>query len=196
MNNVTKIADIISKRRSYRSFDSEKYLSKEQITALCEAAILAPSCLNDQPYIFMIFDKSRDVQNWTKAFECLSEANQIWAINAPVLIGVIANNKFKLNGNTNNYACYDTGAAAQNICLQAVEMGLISHQMAGFSENKFIESFEIPADFTILTLIAVGYQDSADKLPEPFLTRETEERFRRDINENCFFGNWNIPLKQ
>ena len=143
----------------------------------------------------MVFDKFQDVNNWHKAFECLAETNQVWAINAPILIAAIVNNKFKLNGDNNKWACYDTGAAAQNICLQAVEMGLIAHQMAGFSESKFIQNFEIPEDFNPLAIIAVGYQDSPDILPEPFFTRESEKRYRRDLNENCFYGAWNIPLK-
>lgn len=189
------INEILSKRWSIRAFDINKKVSKENILAICEAARWAPSCFNDQPYRFMVWDKYEDEANYNKAFSCLVEWNQRWVRTAPVLICVLADNKFRHNGEPNRWAQFDAGAATQNLYLQAVDLGMMAHPMGGFDVDKIKKEFNIPENFTPMAMIAVGYQsENIDVLDNDHKELETKPRERISLGENFFFGEWGTPI--
>ncbi|MEY3651521.1 MAG: hypothetical protein RLZZ351_886, partial [Pseudomonadota bacterium] len=99
------------------------------------------------------------------------------------------------NAQPNRWAEYDTGAAAQNLCLQASSMGLMAHQLGGFDAEKTREAFDIPAQFTLMAMISVGYPVSESAIPEDLLARETAERSRRPLGELFYQGAWENPIK-
>ena len=74
------------------------------------------------------------------------------------LLLVCADTLFNHNQQPNRWAQYDTGAAAENLCLQASSMGLMAHQMGGFDADLARETFDIPAQFTPMAMISVGYR--------------------------------------
>ena len=123
------IDELISLRWSPRAFDISKPVSREQMKSLAEAARWAPSCFNDQPYIFIFWNKDLDADHFAKAYDCVNEWNQKWVKNVPVLVAAFASNAFKHNKKENRWGGYDTGAACENLCLQAVSLGLVAHQM-------------------------------------------------------------------
>ena len=180
----------IAQRWSGRSYDPNKMLSSEQTIALIEAARWAPSCMGDQPWRFLVFDKAVHEQAWQQAFACLSEGNQIWVKNAPWLCLVCADSVFIKNGQPNRWAQYDTGAAALNLCLQASSMGLVSHQLGGFDANKARELFAVPEQFSLMAMIAVGYPAPADLLSEDLKQRELGPRARKPLEEIMFTASW------
>ena len=59
-----------------------------------------------------------------------------------------------------------------HLSIQAAELGLHVHQMAGFDAQKARELFEIPADYVPTTVVALGYLGSAEDLPEELRQRE------------------------
>ncbi|MEQ1600004.1 MAG: nitroreductase family protein, partial [Methylotenera sp.] len=90
---------------------------------------------------------------------------------------------------------YDTGAAAENLCLQAAHLGLMAHQMGGFNADKAHEKFNIPAQFTPMAMISVGYQGDANDLPDDLKARELAERKRKPLGALFFDGVWDKPIK-
>ena len=68
-----------------------------------------------------------------------------------------------------------TGAAAQNLCLQASSMGLMAHQLGGFDAEKARQTFSIPAQFKLMAMISVGHPVNESDIPEDLLARETAE---------------------
>ena len=127
------IAELIARRWSPRAMDSTQPVSRDHLLALLEAARWAPSCFGDQPWRYLVWDRFRDPAGWQQAFECLAEGNQSWVQNAPVLLLAVAAPAFGHNGQPNRWAQYDTGAASENLCLQAAALGLVAHQMGGFN---------------------------------------------------------------
>ena len=188
------VAEIISKRWSCRSFNPDKKVSREDIISLCEAARWAPSCFGDEPWNFIICDKFHYKKSWELALDCLGEWNQNWAKNAPVLMISLAMKVFRKNGKENRWSKYDTGAASENICLQALELGLMAHQMGGFESDKVIHHFKIPENFEIMSFIAVGYQDNPNKLNDEFYKLEIKDRIRRPIGNNFFDSEMDKPI--
>jgi nitroreductase len=187
------ISSIIAERWSVRAFDSSKMVARKDIISLCEAARWAPSCYGDEPWRFIVWDKFHKPEDWDRAFQTVGEWNKKWVNLAPVLIAAIADTNFRI-GNTNRWAQFDTGAAAQNLYLQAVELGLAAHPLAGFDSNALRREFGIPQSYIIMALIAVGYQTAAEILDEEYLRRETSERYRRPIGVNFFDSSWENPI--
>jgi nitroreductase len=190
----TTVHDLITSRWSGRAYDSEKLLSREQIISLIEAARWAPSCFGDQPWRFVVFDKASNKANWDKALDCLSEGNQSWAKNAPLLLLTCADSIMSKNGNPNRWGQYDTGAASENLSLQATALGLMVHQMGGFDSDKARSEFNIPEQFTPMAMISVGYQLAESDIPDEIKEREYSERARNPIEKNFFEGSWDNPV--
>lgn len=189
------IHDIIAKRWSCRAFDAAKPINREQISALVEAARWAPSCFGDEPWRFIIWDKNSDSTSWHMAFDCMVEWNQNWVKNAPLLLLVTASNTFQKNGKPNAWGQYDSGAAAENLCLQAVAMGLMAHQMGGFDADRVRKTFSIPEQYTCMAMIAVGYQGEESSLDEELKELELAPRTRAPHDERFFEGTWGTAVK-
>ena len=188
------INQTIANRWSGRAFDAAKPVSKEQILSLCEAARWAPSCFGDEPWRFLVWDKNSNADAWQKAFDCLAPSNQTWVKNAPVLLLVCADTLFGHNQTPNRWAQYDTGAAGENLCLQAADLGLMAHQMGGFNVDAAREAFAIPAQFTLMAVVAVGYAGDANLLPDELKARELAPRKRKPIGDLFFDSAWNQSI--
>ena len=184
----------IANRWSGRAYDATKVVTHNQVITLLEAARWAPSCYGDQPWRFIVWNKNSDAQAWQQAFDCLAPANQTWVKNAPVLLLVCADTLFSHNQQANRWGQYDTGAAAENLCLQASSMGLMAHQMGGFNPDAARESFAIPAQYIPMAMVSVGYPADIASLEGEVLSRETAERRRRPLNELFFANAWDNPV--
>ena len=186
----TPINELIAKRWSPRAFDAGKIVEQTQIITMLEAARWAPSSYNDQPWRFIVCDKNSNLHAWQTAFDCLMPSNQTWVKHAPLLVLGCANTILDVNQQANRFAQYDTGAAAENLCLQAASLGLMAHQMGGFNADAAREAFSIPAQFTPMAMICIGYEGDANTLPVDLKTRETEARKRKPLGELFFSGTW------
>lgn len=193
---ITSVAiqETIANRWSPRAFDASKSVSQEQIIALLEAARWAPSCFGDEPWRFIVWNKGTNESAWQQAFDCLAPSNQTWVKAAPVLMLVCANTLFGHNQTPNRWGQYDTGAAAENLCLQASSMGLVVHQMGGFNADKARETFAIPDQYTPMAMLAVGYEGDANNLPDELKMRELAERKRKPLGELFFDSAWGTPV--
>jgi len=189
------IDDLLAKRWSGRAYDASQPVAHEHIISLLEAARWAPSCYGDEPWRYIVCDKSTNEVAWDKAFSCLAEGNQSWAVNAPVLMLALANTIFSHNDNDNRWAQYDTGAATMSLCIQASSLGLMVHQMGGFSTDKAAEVFSIPDQYTPMAMMTVGYQLAEDKITGELMQRESSERKRNPLAEQFFDGEWGKPIE-
>ncbi|HSH53760.1 MAG TPA: nitroreductase family protein [Methylotenera sp.] len=188
------IDETLANRWSGRAYDASKPVSREQLIALLEAARWAPSCFGDQPWRFVVWDKNTDAQAWQQGFDCLVPGNQTWVKDASVLLVVCADTLFNHNQKPNRWAQYDSGAAAENMCLQASSMGLMAHQMGGFDADKARETCAIPEQYIPMAMMAIGYPADIASLEGEVLTRETAPRKRRPLNELFFANSWGKPI--
>lgn len=185
---------LISNRWSPRAYDANKPVSQSQVLSLLEAARWAPSCFGDQPWRFLVWNKGQDATAWQQALEAIVPNNQVWAKNAPVFVLVCAHGLFGHNQKPNRWAEYDTGAAAENLCLQASALGLVAHQMGGFDSDAARAKFNIPAEVTPMAMLAIGYEGDANDLPEELKSRELASRTRKPLGELFFNGVWDKPI--
>ncbi len=183
--NKYPINDLVKKRWSPRAF-SEKQIEEKKLASLFEAARWAPSAFNEQPWRFIIGQKGSET--YDKILQSLVEWNQQWAGKSPVLVLNIASKNFSHNGKPNATAQYDLGQAVAFMLTEAVNQGLVSHEMSGFDAEVAARLLAIPDDFQAVSVTAIGYYGDASLLPEDMLKSEMEERKRKNLNEIVFTG--------
>ena len=168
-NPAADIDSMFIDRWSLRAFETMA-LSQTQIDSLFEAARWAPSCFNDQPWLFIYAATAADRERFLAA---LVEGNQVWVKNAPLLIYLLCRKHFRHNHKENRHAAFDAGSAWLSLALQARKLGLHAHAMAGFSRDKAYAILQAPAaEYDIMAAIAVGYRAGSEVLPKTVAARE------------------------
>ena len=183
------IHDLVRERWSPRAFGDES-VEPEVLQSLFEAARWAPSCNNEQPWVFIVGTRD-ETENFAKLVDVLLPGNAIWAKNAPVLALAVAELAFVKNAAPNRNAQYDVGAASAWLTVEATSRGLFVHQMAGYDGDKARQIFDIPAGWEPIAAMAIGYPGDAEKLPPPFHEREVAPRTRKSISSFVMSGTWN-----
>jgi nitroreductase len=186
---VPGVIDVVLGRWSPRAF-ADKPVSHKELRTIFEAARWAASSYNEQPWRFLVGHKGDPT--YQKIFESLVEFNQSWAGKAPVLILSVASKNFAHNGSPNHFAIHDTGAATAYLSLQATALGLHTHSMAGFDQNKARAAFNIPDSYQIGAVTALGYLGKVDNLPEGLLEGEVSPRGRKPLSE-IVLSEWGHP---
>ena len=178
------VETMIYHRWSPRAMSGEP-LTKAELMRLFEAARWAPSSFNEQPWRFVY--AGREDEHWPRFVALLSDGNRRWAAAASVLIVALSRTAFERNGNPSRTHSFDTGAAWQNLALQGSRMGLVVHGMAGFDHERARGVLEVPGEFAVEAMIAVGQPAPAASLPESLREREVPSG-RKPIAEFAFPG--------
>ena len=186
------LVDEIRQRWSPRAFDPNREIDPETLANLLEAARWAPSSFNDQPWRYLVFDRS-DPQARAKAEACLFDGNA-WARNAALLVISAGARTSDRTGRPNRFVLHDTGMATMNLILQAVAHGLVSHQMGGYDRERARAEFSIPEEFELASMIAIGHAGDPASLPHEVGEREAAPRQRSQLSEFVFAGSWGRPL--
>lgn len=190
----TPVNEVIANRWSGRAYDATKPVTREQTIALLEAARWAPSCYGDQPWRFVVWNRDDAHESWQQAFDALAPGNQAWVKDAPLLLLTTADTLFVHNSQPNRWAQYDTGAAAENLCLQAETLGLMAHQMGGFDVERIRAVANVPERYVPMAMVAVGYPADPATFSAEVRERETAPRKRRELGELFFAGAWEQPI--
>jgi nitroreductase len=184
------VTTIIHERWSPRSF-TNRDVSPADLAKIFEAARWAPSSSNEQPWRYLM--GLRNSITHDKIAASLVGFNQSWAPKAPVLILGTTHTKSSRSGNHNAYAIYDLGAATAFLILQATALGLVTHQMAGFNHDAARQALEVPDDYALGSVMALGYQGEPAALPnEKLIENEIAPRTRKPLSEVVFTA-WDEP---
>jgi nitroreductase len=145
-------------------------LPETTIASLFEAARWAPSCMNEQPWLFVYATTPMERARMVRV---LAPRNQEWASQAPLLMLLLTRVKFARRDRANRHAAFDAGAAWMSLALQARRLGLYAHAMAGFSQEQAYELLAVsPEDYEIMAAIAVGAVGDPATLPEHHAANE------------------------
>lgn len=164
------IDPVFLKRWSPRAMSGEP-ISRHELMTLLEAARWAPSTYNEQEWMFLY--ALRDTGHWQKFFNLLLPANQVWCSRAAVLMVVLSHTVFSRNNQPNPVHSFDAGAAFENLSLQGAQMGLVVHGMAGFDYDKARRTLNVPTEYKVEAMIAIGRPGDVDDLPVELRSRET-----------------------
>lgn len=181
------IHELIADRWSPYVFEPRE-VEREKLLSCLEAARWAASSFNEQPWSFIVAERS-DRGEFNRMLSCLMEANQAWAANAGVLLLTVVAKSFSRNNNPNRVAEHDLGLAAGNLSLQATQLGLAVHQMAGVELSKARSTYAVPDSHDPVTAIAIGYAGDPSS-NEALAERDTSPRSRKPLSEFVFSGTW------
>lgn len=156
-------------RWSPRSMSGEPISNAEMLT-LFEAARWAPSTYNEQEWRFLY--ARRDTPQWLTFFNLLVEGNQVWCRQAALLAVIVAHKVFERNGKPNPVHQFDCGCAFENLALQGTAMGLVVHGMQGFDFDKARTALDVPDDYAVAAMFAVGHPAGEEVLPDKLRERE------------------------
>lgn len=171
-------------RWSPRAFSPEP-VSRATLDSLFEAARWAPSCYNEQPWLFLCAHEQPALDLFRRI---LLDGNRIWADRAPVLCYLFARRAFSRNDKPNRWAAFDCGAAWMSLALQARKRGLHAHAMAGFRrEEAHTELGVSPAEYDVMCAIAIGRYGDPSALPAEVAARE-KPTDRRPIGSFVVWG--------
>ena len=174
------VHEIIQNRRSPRSFNEAAKISREDLIAILEAARWAPSAFNGQPWRFYVGQRGDEV--FSQILSSLGEFNQSWAKAASALI-LVAGKTTRGDGSPHADYQYDCGLSAAQLVFETHHCGMIAHQMTGFNRDVAHKVLNMDSDIAAVVVIAIGVQDSHEKLSGPLQERELAPRSRLPLNE-------------
>lgn len=181
---ATLLSEIFIKRHSGTDFVPDP-ISEDLIKALVQSARWTPSSYNDQPWNFIFCDRYSTPEAYLKVLDSIY--GQDWVDNVPLLVITVVRPRFLYNDKENDWAEYDTGAAALSMSLLAADVGLMAHQIGGFDREQIQEDFNLPEGYIPLSIIAIGYEADSEEV-------EQAPRERRPVEEAFFMGEWGKPL--
>jgi len=157
------ISEVLKQRKSIRKYQ-DKPVEKDKILKCLEAARIAPSACNSQPWHFVVLDNQEIKNNFanevfSKVFSATSFAKK-----APVLVAVISdkgNFASKVGNFVKDTSFYliDLGIATEHFVLEAENQRLGTCWIGWFNEKKAHKFLNLPKSKKVDILIAVGYPD-------------------------------------
>lgn len=161
--------ELVEKRISCRNY-IERKVSEEDIKSILEAARLAPSACNKQPWRFAVVN---DKEIKTKLIKegCLVGINMDWAIKASTII-VLGINKSLITHKIApqiskvDYSLIDIGIAGEHIVLQATELGLGTCWIGWIKPDKIRKIVSWEKEIKPVSLISVGYPSEDPQKPK------------------------------
>lgn len=157
---------LVRARQSVREY-STKTVEREKLERCLEAARLAPSACNSQPWMFVIVDDPPLKEAVAReTFGPVVSFNR-FALQAPVIVAVVMEpgNNIARAGEIvqgKGFRWVDLGIATEHFCLQAAEEGLGTCIMGWFRERRIKRLLGIPRGRRVGLLIAVGYPASPE----------------------------------
>ena len=167
--------EIAKARQSCRSYEENRPVEPEKLQRVLEAARLAPSACNGQPYTLTVCtgEKAKEVALLTRGMGGMNK----FAVDAPVLI-VISEEPYVKSAalgakvKNNDYRSMDIGIACAYLTAQAASLGLGTCILGWFDDDKIRKLCELSAPVRLV--ITLGYAREGDPL---------RNKKRKDLSE-------------
>lgn len=167
-NPAPGVSTLFSERWSPRAF-AEYTIPQDQLLRIMDAARWAPSCFNEQPWVFYTSNET----TFSDYLNLLVEGNQVWAKNASVIGFLIGKRKFSRNQKDNDWFQLDCGAAWMSMTLQAQKEGLYTHGMGGIKKDAVAAYLNLDSqNEAVLMGFAIGKMGDKATLPEDMQANE------------------------
>ena len=167
---MTTVSEAIKKRSSTRGYTDEP-LAKEQIEALIEAGLRAPTAANRQEIHFTVLDGSnpilKEIEDEKNKLRGIASPEHNFYYEAPTVIILSGDSEFR-------WSALDAGIAVENMALTAEELGLgsliigcIYDALRGDKKQYFSEKLQLPKNYEYEIAIAAGHKNT-EKAPHTY----------------------------
>ncbi|PWM23719.1 MAG: NAD(P)H nitroreductase [Oscillospiraceae bacterium] len=181
---MNSLLELVQSRQSCRSFDPSRPVEREKLTACLQAACLAPSACNSQPWRYIAVDEP---DRLPQLAACLQETGMNrFTGDARAFVVVVEgrqNLPARMGSSMNNqpFSGLDIGLSVGHLILSATDLGLGSCVIGWFNERKLKMLLGIPKTRRIRLVICLGYAKPEDPL---------REKNRRDFDETVSFNHF------
>ncbi|MGC8887930.1 MAG: nitroreductase family protein [Verrucomicrobiia bacterium] len=156
--------EAIKTRRSVRKYKNLP-MQPDKLRRIWEAARLAPSACNLQPWKFLVVSSKENKEK-------LRGIIQEWALEAPIVVVALGNKKVAWSRDGESVHQIDVAIAVEHIVLAATAEGLGSCWICAYDRSRLSKALNIPSDWEPVAVIPIGYSD--DNSPKSS---------RKEINE-------------
>ena len=177
------VFEAVQERRSIRAYQ-DKPVPREKLERILEAARLAPSARNAEPWHFIAV---------TDAEKRKALSRGIYAkflVQAPLVIVACGDKKA-----SPDWYAIDVALAVENMVLTATSEGLGTCCVGSFSEKDVKAIVNVPENFEVLLLLAVGYAKEKVDLSSKFLQLMRKRKILSEVASEEEFGKHLIPEK-
>lgn len=170
---MTDFLQLAKDRYSVRKFDSKREVTREQIDSIIEAALCAPTAVNNQPFRVWVLtsEEARAKAASATKMAFLAETPVVFAV------GAKEDEAWVRQYDQKNFAEVDASIVATQMMLEIHDLGLGSTWVGHFDAPKFKELFPEMKDYSLIALFPVGYA-AQDSEPSP---RHTKKRDRDEL---------------
>jgi len=145
--------ELVNKRYSVRAYKSDP-VEKEKLLSVLDAARLAPTASNRQPFKIIVTKTSR------KKTKLLSIYSREWFVQAPLVICVCGiREKAWVRKDGREYLYVDVAIVMDYITLAAADLGLGTCMIAAFNEENARKVLSIPPEVEPILFTPLGYPD-------------------------------------
>jgi nitroreductase len=180
-----KFQDLILERQSVRKYQA-KAVEEEKLRLCLEAARLAPSASNSQPWTFVVVNDPELLKQLAPLSSGPLKTFNHFVDQAPVVVALVLEKPKLLTElgsrlKKKEFPLMDIGIAAEHFCLQATELGLGTCMLGWFDEAGTKKLLQIPKNKTLALLITLGYP------PEDYRLRK---KIRKSFEEVVRFNGY------
>lgn len=145
-------SQLISHRYSVRKY-KDQGVENDKLLQVLEAARLAPTAVNFQPFILLVFQEKEKRESLIETYR------REWIKSAPVIILACADHSqsWKRSMDGKDSADIDVAIAVDHMTLQAAELGLGTCWVCNFDAQKCAEILELPSYLEPLVMLPLGY---------------------------------------
>lgn len=165
----------IKNRSSVQLYDEDRAIEPDKLSAVLEAARLAPSAVNNQPWRYIVVQDKETRRKLVKALHAIN----FWAGSAPGLIVQISQKKKDFERGKLPYFMYDCGLSVMSLILEAEHQGLRCRQMAAYDDDKVRQVLDIPSQWSVIIVVAIGYAGDLKRDKPNLLKRWGTKAFSR-----------------
>jgi nitroreductase len=160
-------AELIMKRRSVRRYE-ERAVEREKILACVDAARVAPSACNSQPWHFIIVEDPKTREAIGSVSENKFTKMNLFVKSAPVIVAVVTEpSNFSASFGAllkhKPYNIMDMSMAVEHFCLQAADLDLGTCILGWFHERKVKKILGVPWRKRVHLLITLGYPSDGNR---------------------------------
>ena len=169
--------ELAKSRYSVRNF-LNKPVDKEKLMYVLEAARIAPSAVNFQPWQFIVITENEPLKKIKSTY------SRNWINAIPACIVVLGDHKqgWHRSSDGKDHTDIDAAIAITHITLAATEVGLGTCWVCNFDTEKCVELFNLPDNLEPIALVPIGYPEN-DEIPE---------KKRKSIDEIVHWENFNV----
>lgn len=177
--------ELIQNRQSGRSYDV-KGVAREKLVKIMEAGVIAPSACNSQPWRFIAVTDPQLVKQMPPMLQRPGLPINKFTDECPAFIVIceapaVLMSSMRETTPSQKYAQMDVGIATAHMTLAATELGLASCILGCFDEAQIKALCNIPEEFTIRLVLAVGYAKHGDPI---------RPKKRKEFDEVARFESW------